>query len=88
MNFTRNLKQGMSGEDVRYIKDKLFNLGYYSSSIKKISNSTFGGDTTTAVKNFQTKNKLEADGIVGKLTWAALEAATSIKFTRTLKKGM
>lgn len=91
MNFTRNLKKGMSGIDVRYMKDKLFSLGYYPSSVKKIGNSTFGNDTVTAVKSFQTKNKLEVDAIIGKKTWAAIEAAstsTFITFTRNLKKGM
>lgn len=91
MNFVRNLKQGMSGTDVRYMKDKLFTLGYYPSSTTKISNSTFGKDTLTAVKSFQTKNKLEVDGIIGTITWSAIEKASTpatITFTRNLKKGM
>ena len=32
----------------------------------------FGGDTEDAVKQFQRLNRLEDDGIVGALTWAAL----------------
>lgn len=103
MEFTRILRKGMTGTDVRYMKDKLFALGYYSTNITKISSNTFGSDTVTAVKNFQSKNKdkngrqLENDGIIGELTWNAVETAskktsaadtTTVRFTRNLKKGM
>lgn len=79
MEYTRLLKRGMSGNDVRYIKDCLFKLKYYSSNITKISNNTFGNDTYNAVLLYQTSNKdingnkLEVDGIVGKKTWYAIE---------------
>ena len=55
--YTRLLKKGMSGNDVRYIKDCLFKLKYYSSNITKISNNTFGNDTYNAVLSYQTSNK-------------------------------
>lgn len=77
--YTRLLKKGMSGNDVRYIKDCLFKLKYYSSNITKISNNTFGNDTYNAVLSYQTfnkdisGNKLQVDGIVGKKTWGAIE---------------
>ena len=35
----------------------------------------FGKDTETAVIRFQAGHGLEADGVVGKLIWAALEKA-------------
>lgn len=80
MNFTRNLRRGMSGADVKYIKDQLFSLGiYFEDKIKKISSSTFGSDTEEAVIKFQRKNvdskgrQLEDDGIIGCLTWEAIE---------------
>lgn len=79
VEYTRTLKTGMSGTDVRYMKDCLFFLKQYKSSIKKISNSTFGSDTITAVKKYQKSHKdvngkqLKADGIIGKLTWYAIE---------------
>ena len=68
MEFTRNLKKGMSGEDVRAVKERLVTLGYLYAATKL----TFGSDTLKAVKAFQTANGLEADGIVGALTLAAL----------------
>lgn len=79
MEYTRLLKKGMSGNDVRYIKDCLFELNYYSSNITNISHNTFGNDTYNAVLLYQTSNKdingnkLEVDGIVGKKTWYAIE---------------
>lgn len=75
MELTRNLKQKMSGPDVRFVKDALFSLGFYASKIKQITNNTFGADTFVAVCKFQRAKGLEVDGIVGPLTWAALEKA-------------
>ena len=75
MKLTRNLKQKMSGPYVRFVKDALFSLGFYSSKIKEITNSTFGPDTFVAVCKFQRAKGLEDDGIVGPQTWAALEKA-------------
>ena len=75
MKLTRNLKQKMSGPDVRFVKDALLSLGFYSSKIKQITNSTFGPDTFVAVCKFQRAKGLEDDGIVGPQTWAALEKA-------------
>ena len=75
MKLTRNLKKGMSGADVRFVKDALFSLGFYNSKTKQITNSTFGADTYVAVCKFQRAKGLEDDGIVGPLTWTALEEA-------------
>ncbi|MEN6594691.1 MAG: peptidoglycan-binding domain-containing protein [Clostridiaceae bacterium] len=72
MNFTRNLRKGMSGDDVLYAKQKLVELGYLHAATK----TTFGTYTLNAVKKFQTANGLEVDGIIGKLTWAALFGET------------
>lgn len=77
MKLTRNLKKGMSGPDVRFVKDSLFSLGFYASKIKQIANNTFGHDTFVAVCKFQRAKGLEDDGIVGPLTWAALEKAVA-----------
>lgn len=89
MEFTRNLKKGSYGEDVFYIKNLLFDLGYFSSGIKEIKSYSFGNDTVEAVEAFQRKNKdengknLKVDGIVGRLTWNAIEKATTQKPTPT-----
>jgi len=101
MNYTRQLEKGMNGADVRYIKDCLFKLGYYASSIKKISSNTFGNDTVDAVEKYQSKNKdvdgkkLQKDGIVGRKTWnaivrdfEALKAPKTPSYSKVLKEGM
>lgn len=75
MNYTRVLKLGVSGDDVKFIKDCLYKLKYLKV---KPTHNKFGNDTTKAVKDYQAKNKdvngkaLEVDGKVGKLTWGAI----------------
>lgn len=87
MNYTRNLKKGMKGNDVKYIQESLISLGY--SCGKKGVDGSFGSDTEKAVKSFQKDKKLTQDGIVGKKTWNAIETAKSstVKYTKVLKKG-
>lgn len=68
MEFTRILKKNMRGDDVLYVKQKLVELGYLFAA----THNRFGPDTKKAVEDFQEANDLVADGIVGKLTWAAL----------------
>lgn len=62
------IKQGSTGSQVRTIQTKLKNWGYYTGSVDGI----YGPKTTAAVKYFQRKNGLTADGIVGSKTAAAL----------------
>lgn len=62
------IKQGSTGQTVRTIQTKLKNWGYYTGGIDGI----FGANTTAAVKSFQRKNNLTADGIVGTKTAAAM----------------
>ena len=61
-------RQGSSGEQVRIIQTKLKNWGYYDGTVDGV----FGSQTTQAVKYFQRKNGLTADGIVGPATLKAL----------------
>ena len=61
-------RQGSSGEQVRVIQTKLKNWGYYDGAVDGV----FGSQTTQAVKYFQRKNGLTADGIVGPATLKAL----------------
>lgn len=68
MEFTRNIKRYMTGDDVKYVKDRLVELGYLYASTK----NRFGDDSFRATKAFQSANSLESDGVVGELTWNAL----------------
>lgn len=73
MKYTREIKKGMSGNDVFYIKNKLFDLGMYAPKIKKISSKTFRADSVLATKNFQTKYHLDVTGTVNEITWNKIE---------------
>lgn len=67
------LKRGASGDDVIAIQKRLKQWGYYNGAIDGI----FGSATEKAVKWFQQKNGLTADGIVGPKTAAALGLSLS-----------
>lgn len=72
------LKRGNRGNKTRLLQFLLQNYGYNLSR-----DGIFGQQTETAVINFQQKNGLKADGIVGPLTWAKLlnlyPSATTIR---------
>lgn len=59
---------GSSGDGVSQIQTKLKNWGYYNGSVDGV----YGYQTFTAVKYFQSKNGLSADGIAGNATLTAL----------------
>lgn len=59
---------GSSGDEVKQIQSKLKDWGYYSGNVDGV----YGSGTYQAVKNFQAKNGLTADGIAGSQTLAAL----------------
>ena len=61
-------KNGSQGEVVKQIQQKLKNLGYYDGAVDGI----FGEKTTAAIRQYQSKNGLAADGIVGQQTLKAL----------------
>ena len=60
-------RSGMSGAVVKYIQQQLDQKGYSLTP-----DGHFGAKTATAVRSFQTLNGLNADGVVGKDTWAKL----------------
>lgn len=62
------LRRGNQGEAVEELQALLNAKFGFSLEI----DGNFGSATETAVKEFQKKNGLTADGIVGKKTWAAL----------------
>lgn len=61
-------KLGSKGEEVQKIQKKLQSHGIYLGPL----DGEFGGGTESAVKLFQEREGLEADGIVGSLTWGKL----------------
>ena len=61
-------RYGSSGHEVRQIQKKLKDWGYYDGAVDGI----YGSKTFAAVKNFQSKNGLNADGIAGEKTLSAL----------------
>ena len=71
------LRKGSSGEHVIELQEDLLELGYDLGSYGPEGNGIdgkFGAKTENAVKDFQTKHGLKADGIVGPETWDALDA--------------
>ncbi len=66
-------QQGSTGSTVKTIQRKLKNWGYYNGAVDGV----FGSQTKSAVKYFQRKNGLTADGIVGNKTLAALGMSTN-----------
>ncbi len=72
MATTRNqVSYGSQGSDVTELQ-KLLNQNGYSLA----EDGIFGTKTQEAVKNYQQKNNLDVDGIVGTNTWGALTKAS------------
>lgn len=71
---SESLKVGSTGDLVRSVQQRLISLAYLSGAADGI----YGPRTALAVSEFQTKNKLAADGVAGKLTIAALNSANAI----------
>lgn len=72
---TAVLKQGASGGEVKELQRRLKMWGYYNGSVDGI----YGKQTVEAVKYFQRKNGLTADGIAGRATFEALGMNDSVK---------
>mgnify|MGYP002544888099 CR=1 FL=1 len=62
------LKRGSRGDLVRQLQTRLRSWGYYSGTVDGV----YGAKTESAVRAFQKRNGLTADGIVGQKTAAAL----------------
>ena len=62
------LKKGSKGEEVRILQTALNEQGFDCGEV----DGKFGTKTEAAVKAFQAANGLKVDGIVGRMTWAAL----------------
>ncbi len=90
---TRTLRKGMSGLDVQYTQNRLKELKYYTGAV----DGQFGSGMYAAVKAFQERNSLKADGVIGSGTRKVLFAAGAIaadeiipepETHRTLRLGM
>ena len=66
-----SLRMGDSGSAVKDLQTKLKKLGYYDGTV----DSTFGSGTYAAVKAFQKKYNLTADGVAGSETLKKLDTA-------------
>lgn len=63
----KTIKTGYTGKEVSLLRESLVRNGYQVSD-----DTVFTEATKTAVTEFQKKNGLDADGIVGYRTWEAL----------------
>lgn len=66
----RMLKRGMAGADVRTLQAALIAYGFSCGAAG--ADGDFGSGTEAALKKFQTKYGLGADGIAGRGTWGKL----------------
>ncbi len=71
---TAVLRQGSKGGEVKEVQRRLKQWGYYNGAIDGI----YGAKTVEAVKKFQRKNGLTADGIAGRATYVALGMNDSV----------
>ena len=84
---TTRLEKGSTGSDVKDLQTKLKKLGYYDATV----DGSYGDTTAAAVKAFQKKYNLTADGIAGKETLKKLDSvyenANSAKDDDSLRMG-
>ena len=73
MTYT-TLRRGDIGAEVVTLQEALVELGYLNGA----TDGNFGTATETAVKNFQTANGLDSDGIAGRLTLERLYQLSSV----------
>lgn len=67
----KTIRYKSTGPEVQQLEEILISLGYNLP----YENTYFGKDTDTSVRDFQQKNGLVVDGIVGPNTWKALLAS-------------
>jgi len=68
-------EETIAGEDVLLVQRRLARLGYASGP-----EGPYSAQTAAAVAQFQARNDLPADGIVGSQTWCSLLSADAILF--------
>lgn len=77
------LRRGSQGAYVTLAQTKLIQMGYDLTPYG--ADGKFGAKTEAAVKQFQRDQGLEADGIVGPKTWAALDDGKAETYTVTVQ---
>ena len=70
------LQRGDSGPAVKTLQQRLVQLGYLSSA-----DGIYGPKTVNAVKDFQKKNGLTADGVAGTMTLNRLSSSSAVPAT-------
>lgn len=71
---TRTLRRGYTGSDVIDVQNRLKALGYYSGAIDGV----YGLGCIEATKNFQKRNGLSADGLMGVKSYAVLISSSAV----------
>lgn len=74
-----NVERGSKGDNAKLVQRRLKELGYYTGSV----DGNFGSGSEKALKAFQEKNGLTADGIAGKGTYAVLFSYTALAANAT-----
>ncbi len=69
-SWSRTLASGASGSDVSELQIRV--AGWAGYGVNMAVDGDFGGQTTTAVKNFQAAYGLSADGVAGPATYAKI----------------
>lgn len=69
------LRLGSTGDRVRSVQSRLKTLGYLTGAV----DGDFGEATERALKAFQQRNNLKADGIVGQATIAKLNSPNALR---------
>ena len=70
------LRRGSTGSSVEQVQFWLSDLAQFDSSLVRVSvDGSYGAATERAVRAFQQKQNLTADGVVGQTTWNSLYAA-------------
>lgn len=64
------IRKGSKGADVKKVQARLIHQGYSCGHYG--ADGIFGNETDKAVREYQKKNGLAVDGIVGPATWGKL----------------
>ena len=78
----RPLRAGMRGDDVRWLRQGLQQLGGLPASV--VSHDFFDADLERLVEDFQRSRRLAVDGVAGVQTQLVLDAALGLPGTPTL----